>query len=253
MRTVQFCEINPFCRRVLEQHWPHVPCHDDVRTLNQSLTTGIDLICGGFPCQDISVAGKSAGIDGEQSGLWREYAKLIELVRPRWVIIENSPRLRTLGADRVLSDLEKCGYTSTPLVVGAVHAGAPQIRKRAFIVAYAEGDGRGSRWPRGLAPSSEGLQDDAYIYGPADLHSVELREQSGRSGRTCWPEKVVPKISDTWQDGPFDGEPLDDGLPEDVDAAIKAYGNAVVPQLAELIGRAIMRAEHSALATERDP
>src|SRR5512139_2412547 len=93
MRTVAFCEIDPFCRRVLAKHWPDVPCYDDVRTVtaDRLRTDGIgpiDAICGGFPCQDISLAGKGAGLDGKRSGLWFEYARIIGELRPRYVIVE---------------------------------------------------------------------------------------------------------------------------------------------------------------------
>ena len=93
MKTVAFCEIEPFCRAVLAKHWPGVPIYEDVRSLTGAglASAGIvpDAICGGFPCQDISIAGKGAGLDGERSGLWHEYRRLIAEIRPRWVIIEN--------------------------------------------------------------------------------------------------------------------------------------------------------------------
>src|SRR4051812_11985953 len=91
-KTVAFCEIDPFCRRILEKHWPHVPCYDDVKTLtaDRLAADGIapDVICGGFPCQDLSLAqgASRAGLDGERSGLWSEYARIIREVRPRYVI-----------------------------------------------------------------------------------------------------------------------------------------------------------------------
>lgn len=157
------------------------------------------------------------------------------------MVIENSPRLRTLGGDRVLSDLEGHGYACWPLVVGAIHAGSPQIRKRAFIVAHSKSDRRGPGRPWGFAASPTALQDLAHGDGVTDLHGLELREQPGRRGGACGAKAVVPSILAAWEDGPFDGEPLDNGLPEDVDTAIKAYGNAVLPQLTELIGRAIMK------------
>lgn len=248
MRTVAFCEIEPFCRSVLEERWPGIPLLGDIRTVGPQQIAAlepIDVICGGFPCQDISVAGRSAGLAGADSGLWFEYARLIRQVRPDWVVIENSPRLRTLGADRVLSDLEESAYACWPIVVGAVHAGSPQIRKRAFVIAHAKSDGRGSRGARRPPAGVEGLQNHSHRDDASDLHRFELRQQSGRRDGPCWPETVVPPIADTWEDGPFDGEQVDDGLPEDVDAAIKAYGNAVLPQLTELIGRAIMKCAHT--------
>src|SRR5437868_12864822 len=113
MRTVAFCEIEPYARAVLRKHWPNVPCYDDVRTLTADRLNadGIvpDVICGGFPCQDISVAGSGAGLDGARSGLWSEYARLIGEVRPRFVIVENVAALLARGLGRVLSDLAALG------------------------------------------------------------------------------------------------------------------------------------------------
>src|SRR5262249_35665923 len=101
-----------------------------------------DLIAGGFPCQDISAAGKGAGIGGTRSGLWFEMARIIAGVRPAWVLVENVPALRARGADRVLADLEEIGYTCWPFVVGAWAVGAPHRRDRVWIVAHRDGGGR---------------------------------------------------------------------------------------------------------------
>jgi DNA (cytosine-5)-methyltransferase 1 len=145
MTTIAFCEADPFCREWLAQQWPEVPQHDDVRSLDAAAFRGrVDIVAGGFPCQDVSVAGKGAGLDGERSGLWREMLRVVRDVRPRWVLAENVPALRTRGADRVLGDLESAGYACWPLVVGARHVGAPHRRDRVWIVAHkqrvADGD-----------------------------------------------------------------------------------------------------------------
>src|SRR5580765_4840776 len=104
MRTVAFCEANRHARAVLAKHWPDVPCYDDVRTLtaDRLRADGIvaDVICGGFPCQDISSAGTGAGIEGSRSGLWSEYARLIGELRPRYVLVENVAVLLSRGLDR---------------------------------------------------------------------------------------------------------------------------------------------------------
>jgi DNA (cytosine-5)-methyltransferase 1 len=127
-------EVDPACRRVLERHWPDVPRRGDVRLAGADSLAPVDCIAGGFPCQDISTAGKGAGIDGGRSGLWREFARILGELRPRWVLIENVPALRRRGADRVLGDLEALGYACWPLVVGARHVGAPHRRDRVWIV-----------------------------------------------------------------------------------------------------------------------
>lgn len=144
MRTIAFCDSEPFCRDWLDQQWPGVPCFEDVRQLHAGLVRErVDVIAGGFPCQDVSVAGKGAGIEGERSGLWVEMFRLVRELRPRWVLVENVPALRTRGADRVLGDLESEGYTCMPLVVGADDVGAPHRRKRVWIVAVGQADGCG--------------------------------------------------------------------------------------------------------------
>src|SRR3954469_20173895 len=113
MRTVAFCEIEPYCRAVLAKHWPHVPCYTDIRELTAARLAadgiGVDVICGGFPCQDISVAGKGAGLAGERSGLWFEYARLIGEIRPRYVVVENVAALLVRGMDDVLGSLATFG------------------------------------------------------------------------------------------------------------------------------------------------
>ena len=134
-RTAAFCESDPFCRAVLARHWPGVPCYDDVRGLSAARlrADGLPmpaLLCGGFPCQDISAAGPGGGLDGPRSGLWREMVRLVDECRPAWVVVENVLALRVRGADRVLGGLEALGYACWPLVVGAAHAGAPHRRAR---------------------------------------------------------------------------------------------------------------------------
>ena len=135
-------EIEPYCRKVLLQRQrdgilPKFPIWDDVRTFDGKPWRGkVDIICGGFPCQDISCAGKGAGIEGERSGLWSEFARIIGEVRPRYAFVENSPMLVVRGLGRVLGDLSKIGYDARWCVMGADDVGAPHIRKRMWILAY---------------------------------------------------------------------------------------------------------------------
>ena len=149
MTTVAFAEIEPYCCEVLRKHWPHVKNYGDVRELSaQHLTAdgiGVDVICGGFPCQDISVAGKGAGIDGERSGLWTEYARIIGELRPRYVIVENVAALLGRGLERVLGDLAALGYDAEWHCIPASAVGAPHRRDRVWIVAYAQSERERSR------------------------------------------------------------------------------------------------------------
>ena len=99
--TKAFCEIDPFCRRVLAKHWPDVPCFEDVTTLRGEDVGPVDVICGGFPCQDISIAGLGEGLDGARSGLWSEIVRLVRDLRPSFLLVENVAALLGRGLDRV--------------------------------------------------------------------------------------------------------------------------------------------------------
>ena len=141
--TVCAVEIEPYCREVLLQRQrdgmlPKFPIWDDVRTFDGRDWRGlVDVVCGGFPCQDISCAGKGAGLAGERSGLWSEFARIIGEVRPRYAFVENSPMLTSRGLGRVLGDLSEMGYDATWCVLGASDVGAPHLRKRIWILAHA--------------------------------------------------------------------------------------------------------------------
>lgn len=266
MRTVAFCEIEPYPRAILRQHWPSVPCYDDVRTLTAERLAAdgigpIDVICGGFPCQDISAAGKGAGIDGERSGLWSEYARLVGEIRPRYVIVENVAALLGRGLDRVLGDLSSLGYDAEWHCIPASAVGAPHRRDRVWIVAYAQGE----RFAEARADSERHSQRSA-SGGNALAHSDNerlegwLREEL----RGCSGEWVAgtggASLADTeseqaYREGqgrlqPFSAqrgwwlaEPdvgrVANGIPSRVDR-LRALGNAVVPQIPEIIGRAIV-------------
>lgn len=220
--TVAFCEIEPYCRRVLAKHWPSVKQYDDVRTLTADTLArdgiSVDVICGGFPCQDLSFAGKRAGLSGERSGLWGEYRRLIGELRPRFVIVENVPGLLSLGMGDVLRDLAALGYDATWDCIPASAVGAHHRRDRVWVVAYSQ-EKRDSR------------QGD-YANG------VKHQDNAGEFRGGYLAEDGPPS---EWR-----GEPgvcgVVDGVPPFVDE-IGALGNAVYPKIPELIGKAIMQAE----------
>ena len=139
MTTVAFCEIDPFCRRVLAKHWPNVPLHEDVRKLKGSDVGSIDVICGGYPCQPFSLAGKRAGAADDRH-LWPEMRRLVDELRPSWVIGENVAGHLNMGLDDVLSDLGARGYACRPFVIPACAVGAWHRRDRVWIVAHAGGE-----------------------------------------------------------------------------------------------------------------
>lgn len=209
-------ELDPYCRRVLAKHWPDVPKYEDVRDVGASNLEPVDVIAGGFPCQDISYAGDGAGIDGARSGLWFEYARIIRELRPRVVLVENVPALLTRGLDRVLGDLATIGYDAEWDCIPAAFIGANHLRDRIFVVAYSE--------RRGL----ERLQDTggARACWPHSAEQLEgLLEMEGRL--------AVPA-------GSSGG--VHDGLPDRVDR-LRGLGNAVAPPVAEYLGRLIL--EHA--------
>ena len=149
---VGYVEIDDYCQKVIAQRikdgvLPEAPIFGDIRTFNSegfanAYTGLVDIVAGGFPCQDISVAGKGKGIDGERSGLWGEMARTVRIVRPRHVFVENSPMLSIRGASRVFGDLASLGFDARWGVLSAHETGAPHLRKRMFIVADSVGFGR---------------------------------------------------------------------------------------------------------------
>ena len=248
MKCVWQVEIDPFCQRVLAKHWPDVRRHDDVRTFPPAGDWYADVICGGFPCQDISVAGKRAGIDGERSGLWRDYARVIRLLRPRYVVVENVPALLVRGINRVLKDLAESGYDAEWDCLPASAFGAPHQRDRVFLVAYPRGgwgsdDGlrprRASSRRRGAAAASHakrrGLQ--GRIFGPRNAGAIQPPAHCRTSLGTI--------VGETWQAEPGESW-LDDGLSGRMaEVFSRLLGNAVVPQIAEWIGRRLMESAHA--------
>ena len=139
-QTVAYCEREPFCQKVLHKNNPEIPIYDDVCTLTKSELDAdgitIDAICGGFPCQDISEAGNKAGLAGERSGLWFEYARLIGQLRPKYVVVENVSELLIRGFDDVLGTLATLGYDAEWHCIPASAVGAPHYRDRIWIIAY---------------------------------------------------------------------------------------------------------------------
>jgi DNA (cytosine-5)-methyltransferase 1 len=243
MRTVAFCEIDPFCRRVLAKHWPGVPCHEDITKLRGADVGPVDVICGGFPCQDISLAGKGAGLEGDRSGLWRDYARLIGELRPRYVIVENVSALLSRGLGDVLGDLAALGYDAEWHCIPASAVGAPHRRDRIWIVAYPSRVGlHGITDGTGLAEASG---DDArgeaggVSFSPAapDAFGGQF-SYSGPIGRMGWGQSF--SRHPRWE---IASEPFvrrgNHGISHR-SYRLRALGNAVVPQIPEIIGRAIM-------------
>lgn len=226
-------EIEPFCQKVLAKHWPNVWRHDDVRTVTAELVRGhcgeIDAIVGGFPCQDISYAGKGEGIDGARSGLWSEYYRLICEVRPRFVIVENVAALLGRGMGRVLGDLATCGYDAEWSVLSACAIGASHSRERVFLVAYSN---QGLIKRRQLL-TIRGDEETSRRY-PSEWGQDGQLIQVGAEGIGR-----IRQAAEWWRvESGLDR--MAHGVPARMDR-LGALGNAIVPQCAEVIGRAIMQ------------
>lgn len=257
--TAAFCEIDKAAQKVLNKHWPSVPIYEDVSTLSSKDIDGpIDVICGGFPCQDISVAGYGAGLEGSRSGLWWEFHRLIKEFRPKVVLAENVSALRSRGLDQVLRSLDEIGYDAEWHCIPASAVGAPHQRDRIWIVAYprhglgrdigsAEGGtdapgqrttdsdplGRPSNQPQALAdPLNEGSQGWLHRWA-----NEERKGELGYLGR-CSAMDGQP-IEDWWSTEPNVGR-VANGVSGKTQR-LKQLGNAVVPQIPELIGKAILR------------
>lgn len=227
MRTAWFCERDEFCRRVLECRWPGVPCYPDVARLRGCDVEPVDVLCGGFPCQDISLAGNGGGLDGARSGLWFEMARIVRELEPRWVVVENVAALRSRGLDRVLRDLAACGYDAEWDCIPASAVGAPHQRDRLWLVAYPARDGEeGPTAPSGPVGQRARPGGSACGEGAAGLAA---------GGAGAWVEPDVGRVAD--------------GVPDRVDR-LAALGNALVPQIAEWIGRRIVSYELASSESE---
>jgi len=256
--TIAFCEIDPWCRKILAKHWPGVPIHDDITKLDGHRITA-DVICGGFPCQDISVAGRGAGIKGERSGLWSEYARLIGEIRPSYAIIENVAALLHRGMGDVLGDLSALGYDAEWHCIPASAVGAPHRRDRVWIIAYPNCQQRRKITPFTGTDKGRKTANDARSVR-CDSANVANAVGNGSPKRLAGQDrssKGQPRIAINgyyekqraahragmgwWATEPDVGR-MAHGIPRRVDR-LRGLGNAVVPQIPELIGRAIKKAQ----------
>jgi DNA (cytosine-5)-methyltransferase 1 len=266
-------EIDDFARRVLAKHWPDVRRHDDVKTFppTDAQDWQVDVICGGFPCQDISYAGLGAGmVEGTRSGLFFEIVRVAGLLRPRFIVLENVAALLTRGLDRVLGELAAVGYDAEWDCIPALAVGAPHRRDRVFIVAHAKGDGLSFRWSghegrdhhseggkrlrpesgRSRASESSGVVADTFRDG------LEGDLQAGDGRTTCFGVQARGSIARAGEQGrreQWGTEPgirrVAHGVPDRVDR-LRVLGNAVVPHVAQWIGERLIQAAQGGVTTE---
>lgn len=294
MRTAWFAEIDPFASAVLRKHWPAVPNHGDVRSVRAGAVEPVDVICGGFPCQDISLAGCGRGLEGERSGLWSEFARIVGELRPRYAIVENVGALTVRGLDRVLGDLAAFRYDAEWHVVPAAAVGAPHLRERVWIIATAadadaerirdhqqwdalgridvpdrrdaepiddgaarpaaDADRFGRLARPGLREGDEdrlgsGRPDDgALSFDPTDAAGERVEGRRPTRVEVTFARALARLLERDdagyfWHDWPTESplRRVDDGVPARMDRGrLACLGNAVVPQIVEIIGRAII-------------
>ena len=255
-QTTQFIELDPFCQKILRKNFPNVPIHDDIRTYT-AFSGQFDIICSGFPCQSISVAGNRAGItEKSRSGIFYELMRVIRMVRPRFVVLENVAAILNNGLDIVLGELSQAGYDAEWSVISASSLGACHRRSRWWCVAYTNDYGSSSTEISGLddktdndssqrtnqiskfTGSSESTNSRTFQSSTdvADTNSKRLQRQVFRKmEREIWAESNTRRLNPNWRQ--YVSKPIlprgSDGLSFRVDRT-KALGNSVVPQVAAI-------------------
>lgn len=261
--TVGFCDSDKKTHLVLKKHWAAVPIYDDVSTLKGSDLGTIDIITGGFPCQDLSVAGKGAGLAGARSGLWFEFHRLIKETQPKWVIAENVAVLRSRGLDQVLRSLDEIGYDAEWHCIPASAVGAPHRRDRIWIVAHPRHRGgrhfgiaqerhntQRQRTTDSDSIGGSGGQSASVAYSGSEglerlrIRTLSTEPQESLSSSCCSIVRSVTN-SDFWKTEPQLGR-VADGIPNRMDR-LKQLGNSLVPQIPEIIGYAILEQERNLL------
>jgi len=233
-------ENNLWCQRVLAKHWPNVTRYGDIKQVDWHTIEPVDLVCGGFPCQPFSLAGKRKGFDDDRY-LWPEVVRCLDAVRPTWFLGENVPGIIKVALDQVCADLEALGYTVQAFNIPACAVDAAHQRKRIWIVAHAARElpyGTGTRGGWGLESTDSGeTVSDAQrerSQGQRPEHELCSLSRQIQISRDSWwePEPSVGRVAH--------------GVPSRVDR-LRGLGNAVVPQVVEVLGRMMIEVEHASL------
>ena len=274
--TTVFCEIDKDCQKVLRKHWSEVRIFNNVSTLHyinypKGQYDKPDVICGGFPCQDISVAGKQKGMideeTGEQtrSGLWFEYARIIKEVKPKWVIIENVSNLRNKGLATIIQDLHEIGYDCCWENISAKSVGAYHKRERIWIVAYSM-QSRLEKQCKSIGVSKEQPSSECGSYESSNTDNFRFWPPfTSEEEKSQWWTKTTSRFSSVFEqiteiepticrgnDGPSLGLDTDKRRNQIIrrleqlrKARIKQLGNGLIPQIAQIIGERILHHENS--------
>jgi DNA (cytosine-5)-methyltransferase 1 len=252
--TIWQCEKDPFCREVLKKHWPDAIVFDDVCTIGAANLPTVDILCGGFPCQDLSFAGKRAGIRGKRSGLWIEFVRIIREIRPQYVVMENVSALLAGGLSGILGALATIGYDAWWDCIPASAIGAPHQRDRIFIVAHSSRDG----WLFSEPEKTVSAKHSRRTTSQRDISATLARMDQGVPRKRS--KSVTSAVSpmgqsidgfSRWLDRGWPARPKEDqkeweaprtmNCPDpDQKKRLCALGNAVVPGVGYIIGKAIL-------------
>ena len=251
--TVWQCEQDAYCQKILAKHWPNAIIYDDVRTINNQVES-IDILCGGFPCQDISIAGEQRGIhEGQKSSLWWEMHRIIGILEPRIIVLENVAAITSVGGTDVIGSLAQIGYDCQWSIISAAQCGAPHRRNRWFCIAYPHskrpGQTRDWRTSQKIGqgsdiqqwrPQNETSSNTKCTYSQRRrISSITQQKDQDTScetgGTSFWKESEIPESTICG---------MDDGIPTGLDRTtrrnnrhrLKALGNAIVPQCSQWIG-----------------
>lgn len=244
-------ERDPWARSVLAKHWPDVPRYDDVRTVTAATVSPVEVLCGGFPCQDLSFAGKGAGLGGARSGLFFEVMRIADELGPRWIVLENVAAILSRGLDVVLGRLAESGYDAWWDCVPASACGAMHRRDRWFLVGYASGNGGAGRAELQPEHAQASKRARAENNGPQlEGRTPDLDRTSDKQSARPQPllggtPHGLPPGLDRYPKGigpdqyPFEPPRVHQEAPDDANR-LRGLGNAVVPQVGFVIGKALL-------------
>ena len=221
-KTIWQVEQDKYCRTILRKHWPDSKIYNDVKKVGVHNLQPIDILCAGFPCQDISILGKGKGVNhGKKSSLFWEAYRIICELRPKIIVLENTPAIINRGLPEVVGSLSKIGYDSEWSIISAASQGAPHKRERWFCVSYPSGITNKRR--ASSNPNSNRIRNKSPIQTRGQTFNAHVTE-----GLSYWQRFKAPDpICD-----------LDDGTPNRL-SKLKALGNAIVPQCSQYVGKLI--------------
>jgi DNA (cytosine-5)-methyltransferase 1 len=242
-------EIDPFACQILKKHWPHVPNLGDIKKIKWETVPYVDVIAGGYPCQPFSAFGKRQG-ENDERHLWPTFRDAISAIRPKYAFLENVRGHLSLGFDRVLGDLAEVGYDAEWQIISAASVGAAHQRERVICVAYPKSvsihvrncesnrkELEEERLQGQTRAESDDLPNNGSIY-ERDAGLCDEFEIYGRTAQYARQDSAVRSLHDYWKTEPQVGR-VADGIPSRVDR-LRGLGNAVVPQVAEYVGRLII-------------